>query len=315
VHAVALKRGLPILAVALACLAIPAAALAWGGRYPSGDQAGTTVNIQVSDTYPVDQTLPQTWATYLGTLVHGPEIASLTLDLAPGGEVESICGAQALACYNPASQTIVASPENELDEPSAQEIVAHEYGHHVARNRVDAPWSAEAYGTKRWSSYMNICKRARTGELTPGDEGSSYAENPGEAFAEAYRVLNLTRAGATDIGWEIVDRSFYPNATALSLIEQDVLTPWAGPTISQVSGSFGNGAVRTIGVKTTLDGAFTARLHAPTASRMTLALYAGAALVAHGTSVRYQVCGQRALTLKVQRTSGRGSFTVDVSKP
>jgi hypothetical protein len=139
VHAVALKRGLPILAVALACLAIPAAALAWGGRYPTGDQAGTNVNIQVSDTYPVDQTLPQTWATYLGTLVHGPEIASLTLDLAPGGEVESICGAQALACYNPASQTIVASPENELDEPSAQEIVAHEYGHHVARNRVDAP--------------------------------------------------------------------------------------------------------------------------------------------------------------------------------
>jgi hypothetical protein len=48
---------------------------------------------------------------------------------------------------------------------------------------------------------------------------------------------------------------------------------------------------------------------------MTLALYAGAALVAHGTSVRYQVCGQRALTLKVQRASGRGSFTVDVSKP
>jgi hypothetical protein len=310
-----LKRGLPIVAVALACLAIPAAALAWGGSYPTGDQAGTSVNIQVSDSYPVDQTLPQSWATYLGTLVHGPEIASLILDLAPADEVESICGPQALACYSPSSQTIVASPDSELDQPSAQEIVAHEYGHHIARNRVDAPWSADAYGTKRWSSYMNICKRTRAGELTPGNEGSSYSENPGEAFAEAYRVLNLTRAGATDIGWDIVDRSFYPNATALSLIEQDVVTPSTGPTVSHVPGSFGNGVVRTIGVRTTLDGSFAARLHSPTAARMTLALYSGTTLLAQGISVRYQVCGQRALTLKVERTSGSGSLTVAISKP
>jgi hypothetical protein len=31
--------------------------------------------------------------------------------------------------------------------------------------------------------------------------------------------------------------------------------------------------------------------------------------------VRYQICGQRMLTLRVERVSGAGSFTVDVSKP
>ena len=29
-------------------------------------------------------------------------------------------------------------------------------------------------------------------------------------------MLNLTKQGATAIGWDIVDHGFYPNATALS---------------------------------------------------------------------------------------------------
>jgi hypothetical protein len=32
-------------------------------------------------------------------------------------------------------------------------------------------------------------------------------------------------------------------------------------------------------------------------------------------SVNFQICGQRSLILKVERLSGRGAFTVDVSKP
>ena len=304
------------LAVCLLALALPASAFAWDGVYPTGDSLGSSVRIGVSDSYPVDPTLPQTWATYLGTLVHGPELGLLTLHLAPLREVQIQCGAQALACYDPSSETILASPDDLLDEPSAQEIVAHEYGHHVANNRLDAPWSAEDYGTKRWASCENICARAASGELSPGNEGSSYTENPGEAFAESFRVLNLTKAGATSISWDIVDPSLYPDARALSLLEQDVVDPWAGPTLTHVKGSFGNGIVRTIGVQTTLDGAFVARLHAPTKSKLRLSLWSGSQLVARSaTSVRYEICGQRSLTLKVERLSGRGAFTVDISKP
>ncbi len=303
-------------AVFLLALALPASALAWGGVYPAGDTLGSSIRIDVSDAYPVDETLPQTWATYLGTLVHGSELSKLTLHLAPLSEVQAECGASALACYDPQSQTILASPDDTLDQPPAQEVVAHEFGHHVANNRLDTPFSAEDYGTKRWASYENICARSVKGELSPGNEGASYAENPGEAFAESYRVLYLTKEGDTAIGWDIVDRSLYPDTRALSLLEQDVVDPWDGPTLTHVSGAFGAGAARTIGVTTTLDGSFVAHLHAPTKARFRLSLWSGSKLVTRGAAtVRYEICGQRALTLKVERLSGRGSFTVDISKP
>lgn len=302
--------------VCLAALALPASAFAWGGVYPTGDALGTSVHIDVSVSYPVDDTLPQTWATYLGTLVHGPELSKLTLHLAPLPEVQAHCGAQALACYDPNTETITASPDDTLDQPPAKEVVAHEYGHHIAQNRLDSPLPAEDFGTKRWASYENICARSVSGELSPGNEGTAYTKNPGEAFAESYRVLNLTQKGDTAISWDIVDQSFYPDATALALLEQDVLNPWTGPTLTHVKGSFGNGVVRTIALKTTLDGTLVARLHAPTKGAFRLSLWNRSTLVGRGvSSVRYEICGQRTLTLKVERLRGHGSFTVDISKP
>jgi hypothetical protein len=304
-----------LLALVVVALVLPASALAWGGTYPAGDSYGSFVQIQVSTSYPVDETMPQAWATYLGTLVHGPEISHLLLDLIPLSAVQSLCGGQALACYDPQRQEIFASPEDQLDAPPAKEIITHEYGHHIANNRNDAPWEALDYGTKRWSSYENICAKAFAGTASPGDEGSHYYQNSGEAFAEAYRVLNLTKQGQTTIGWDIVDQGFYPDTMALTLLEQDITTPWEAPTTVKLRGSFGNGVVRTFKVQTQLDGSFTARLVAPTKSKMRLALYNGSTLVMRAGSIRYQVCGQRTLTLKVERVSGAGAFTIDVTKP
>jgi hypothetical protein len=304
-----------LLAVVVVALALPASALAWGGSYPTGDSYGSFVQIQVSDSYPVDQALPQNWATYLGTLVHGPELGRLTVNLIPMAAVQSTCGSQALACYDPQREAIYVSPEDQLDAPPAKEIVTHEYGHHIANNRLDAPWTALDYGTKRWASYENVCAKAFDGTASPGDEGTHYFQNSGEAFAESYRVLNLQKQGQTTIGWDIVDPSFYPDAMALTLLEQDVTTPWTGPTTSQLHGSFGTGVVRTFRVKTQLDGSFKARLASPAKAKLRLALYDGSTLAQRGTTIRYEICGQRTLTLKVERLSGRGAFTVNVSKP
>ena len=304
-----------LLLVALVALLIPAAAFGWGGTYPTGDSFGSSVQIQFSDSYPVDQAMAQDWATFLGTLVHGPEMSKLTLHLIPTGELSTQCGVEALACYDPRSQTIYATPEDQVDEPPAKEVVTHEYGHHVANNRSDAPWPAEDWGTKRWATYEQICKKTIEGTASPGDEGFDYQQNPGEAFAESYRVLNLMKQGTTPIRWDIVDDAFYPDPTALQLLEQDITTPWAGPTVTHLHGSFGNGVVRTFGVKTALDGSFVATLHKPAKAKMALVLYDGSRLVAKGARVRYEICGQRTLTLKVQRVSGTGSFTVDLSKP
>ena len=99
VHSVQVKRA--VLVVALLGGILPASAFAWGGRYPTGDVYGSTIQINVSDTYPVDQALTQDWATFFGSLVHGRELASLTVDLAPLDEVQQFCGPQALACYDP----------------------------------------------------------------------------------------------------------------------------------------------------------------------------------------------------------------------
>jgi len=304
-----------LLLVLLAALALPASALAWGGSYPTGDTLGSFVNIQVSDSYPVDQALPQDWATYLGTLLHGAEMSRLTLNLVPENVVQATCGAQALACYDPNRQAIWASPEDQLNEPPAKEVVTHEYGHHLANSSDDAPWAALDYGTKRWSSYENICAKAAAGTASPGDEGTHYFQNSGEAFAESYRVLNLEKQGQATPGWDIVDHSFFPDATALKLLEQDVTTPWKGPTQATLHGSFGSGVVRTFAVKTALDGSFAAHLVAPTKAKMQLALYNGGTLVARGGTIRFQVCGERSLTLKVQRVSGRGAFSLFVTRP
>jgi hypothetical protein len=304
-----------LLAVVVLALALPASALAWGGSYATGDSLGTFVQIQVSDSYPVDDALPQDWATYLGTLVHGPELARLTLDLMPLSDVQAKCGSQALACYDPSEEAIYASPEDQLDSPPAKELVTHEYGHHVANKSNDAPWDALDYGTKRWSSYENICAKAAAGTASPGDEGSHYFQNSGEAFAESYRVLNLQKLGVPSSGWDIVDPSFYPDATALTLLQEDITTPWVAPTVSKLHGSFGTGVVRTFKVQTQLDGTFTARLISPTQAKMRLALYNAGTLVLRGTSIRYEICGERSLTLKVERLSGRGAFTINVSKP
>jgi hypothetical protein len=303
------------LLASLVALALPGAALAWGGSYETGDVYNSTILINVSNAYIAEQGLPQDWATYVGSLVHGPEIAKLTLDLGTPAEVTTVCGPGALACYNPNTETIEASPDDQLDAPPAKEIVTHEYGHHIANNRSNAPFVAEDYGTKRWASYEGICKGTLDGSVTPGNEGASYARNSGEAFAESYRVLNLTKQGATDIGWSIVSTDFYPDARALALLEQDVTDPWTGPTLTHVHGSFGYGTARTTYVKTQLDGTFVARLISPTKARMRLSVYSGNTLLGRGSSVKLQICGQRQLRLKVERTAGSGAFTIDISKP
>jgi hypothetical protein len=305
-----------LLLAGVLALLLPASAYGWGGTYPTGDTLGSSITIDVSDAIPVDDALPQTWATFFGTLVHGPELSSLHVVLAPIGEVERKCGYGSLACYDPASSTIEASPDDQPNSAPARQIISHEYGHHIAHNRSNAPWSADDWGTKRWASYEEICKAVADGWAVPGDEGIDYSLNPGEAFAEAYRVLNLRAENVFPVGWDLVDRRFFPDATALALLQEDILDPWTGPTTTHVSGSFGGGSSRTIALKTTLDGRLVARLHAPTGSGMRLALYVGTKLLGKSRSaIVFRICGERALTLRVVRGRGGGAFTVDITKP
>ena len=80
----------------------------------------------------------------------------------------------------------------------------------------NAPWDAIDWGPKRWASAANVCARVTRKEAYPGDEGSNYARNPGEAWAEVYRLTDERKAGITTATWPIIAPSFYPGRSPRS---------------------------------------------------------------------------------------------------
>jgi hypothetical protein len=298
-----------------------AAVAIWGGTYTAS--TGEHVKIQVSDQYPQEQSVPQHWADFLASLLHGPELQTVTLYLATFPEVQRICGDQALACYSGSQQMIVTTPDQVSPDISPESVVMHEYGHHVAASRNDAPWAAIDYGTKRWSSYVGVCAKTRAHQLFPGDEQANYQLNPGEAFAETYRVLNEHRLGEMESPWDAVSNTLYPDATALSLLSDDVTTPWTGDTSSTTSVRLTSRAkTRTVSFATPLDGTLRVTVRGAGNARVSLALLIGnsraAQTVASGAvtrSVSATVCGTRSYAARLTLQRGSGSFRLTIAHP
>ena len=140
-------------------------------------------------------------------------------------EVQSVCGTGALACYG--GNELIAPPEDPQFDLSAESITAHEYGHHIAAHRLNPPGEAIDTGAKRWATYENVCVQSRKNVFFPGAEDDQhYFYNPGEGWAETFRVLNERRLGLPELPWDIVTDALYPDAKALALLEQDVTDPW-----------------------------------------------------------------------------------------
>jgi hypothetical protein len=282
---------------------------AYGGTYTT--PSGGTVAVYTSSLLPADDTVNQHWADFLDSLVHGPELAQLTLVLEPLGQVQQHCGLGAYACYRADRGLIVASPDKAPpDGPTPEGVVAHEYGHHVAAHRTNAPWSANAWGTKRWATAMGICAKVRAGQLHPGDESAYYLFNPGEAFAESYRLLNESQLQLPLTPWRIVSPKLQPSQTALDALRADVQDPWLAPTTRTVSSFFTptGTSTRTFSIATPYDGAVVASLKAPAGT--TLRISVGGLPTNRGT-----VCGQRTTRVTVTRIRGRGAFTLTVQTP
>ena len=285
---------------------------------------GETVTIYVQDDLAAaDPAIAQRFADYLVSLVHGTELGTVSLYLATFERLRQVCGGGALGCYSPNAQAIVALGQD-YRGIAATSIVTHEYGHHVANSRINDPWPAVDWGTKRWASYINVCKGEQAGGFFPGDEGSNYELNPGEDFAETYRVLNERRLGLPEMPWSVVDPSLYPDQGALDALALDVTTPWTATHTSAIRSQFAGGATgRGFRVAAPLDGDFVATLRAPAKSRFTLRvvdLSNGAQLAYSATagaskSVSFQVCGQRSLQIQVKRVQGAGAFTLTFSQP
>jgi hypothetical protein len=290
-----------------------------GGPITAG--SGEQVTVFVSDSYASHADAQQRWADFFTRLIHGSELGSLNAYIATPAEVASLCGGdEALGCYG---RGMLVIPDEVVDDVSPDEIARHEYGHHVAASRSNAPWLALDWGPKRWASQAGVCARTSGGTAYPGDEGRHYTLNPGEAFAETYRVLNDVRGFGASVDWPLVDDSFRPDAAALDAVEQDVRDPWAGPTTTVLRGRFSVRArAWTLPLASPLDGSLTIELTYPVGARYGVELRGGGRVLARGTpsgarSARLELllCGQRAETIRVTRTGAGGPFTLRIVRP
>lgn len=268
--------------------------------------AGEDVSIWFAGSS-VDEAQVEKWVTdFVGSLLHGDELEDVIFVMVAPPDIAEWCGPYAAACYVPTDLNLIVAPSEDPGGPmTAKAILAHEYGHHVANSRSNAPWSALFYGTKRWASYVDVCAATLAGQFFPGDGFAHYALNPGEGFAEAYRVVNERRRGAVEAPWRLVDERFYPDGAAAALIEQDVLDPWAAHTTATYRGRFtpGGPSRQSFEVATGLDGIATAIVRAPKGAKFRV------------TQSMATVCGQRITYFTVRRVKGFGKFVLSVSRP
>ncbi|HLG07456.1 MAG TPA: hypothetical protein VI409_02170 [Gaiellaceae bacterium] len=298
-------------------------AITWRGG-PIAASTGETVNVQVSDALPPETATPESWAEFLVGLTHGPEISLLTTYIATLDEVQQLCGSRALGCYS--RDQMVSLGETTVDGTTAEEVVRHEYGHHVAMHRLNTPWIAIDWGPKHWASSATVCSRVSRKEAFPGDEGDNYSQNPGEAWAEVYRLMDERKAGITTATWRIIAPSFYPDEAALQAAELDALEPWTAGRTTVFSRTFGKATKKVwwIPLSTPLDGDLRIGATVPTGGLHEVALVASnrTTVIRRAQWVGQRVkrlsgsvCGQRSLFVRVTRSGALGRVAVSVSTP
>jgi hypothetical protein len=292
----------------------------WGGQYTIS--TGEQVTVYASNSYAMDPALEQRWADFLGSLIHGSEISDVTVLLSTADQISRACGEDAVACYSPQGNLLYTPGEDPGSDLSAEAVITHEYGHHIAAHRSNAPWNALAWGPKRWASTIQVCARTRQNELVPGAEDPAhYAVNPGEGWAETYRVLNERKAGKAETAWDIVSQSLYPTDAALAAADQDVTSPWAQSAPTTRTVAFTRTArTRSLTVSTPLDGRLRVSLRPSRGLRFALDLYSSSTRVAHAVtssslSRTASICGVRSYRIRIQALKGQGNVRLSLSKP
>jgi hypothetical protein len=297
-------------------------------RYSIDDGTEATITVAVTEACAevCNVSDPQRVADFIGTLIHGPEVDLLTVQLDSEYQLGFDCGFGAEACYFSGENKIVIGGYEEADSEGASFdfVLAHEYGHHVAQHReMPRPFgSAIDWGPERWASVEGVCRGQRSGRFYPGDEGTHYFEDPGEAFAESfahYRFPDLP------IPWHY-SPALKPTAAAYRAIREDTLEPWQGRTSLTLSGHVparGEGAA-VESLRTPLDGLVSLRPSSLSRHGYELALRSRAGRLLRGSrdglnpshQLDYTVCGQHHLRLEITSKRHRGGpFRLQIQRP
>jgi len=295
-------------------------------RYPVNDGSGATIAISVTSACQAEcpDADPQPIADFVGTLIHGFEIELLTIQLDTPFQLGLDCGFEAEACYYSGQNRIVVSGDawTGIDGATREFVIAHEYGHHLAQHRDSpAPFPrAIDWGPPHWSSYEHVCQGSGAGRLFPGDEGTHYFADPGEAFAESFAHNRFPEA---PVSWRWI-RSLKPDDGAFQAIRADALTPWLARSSFTLSGRFPARGAAVEWLRTPLDGQLSIR---PTdlrrhGYRLVLRDPDGHVLRSsrQGLGPRHQlsytVCGQSRLGIAIKPARhSAGTFKLQIQRP
>ena len=297
-------------------------------RYSIGDGSGATVDVAVTEACMAtcNVTDPQQVASFIGTLPHGNEVSLLAVQLDTEYQLGFDCGFGAEACYFSGEDKIVIGgyQEEDGDGASFDFVLAHEYGHHVAEHRMmPAPFGrAIDWGTERWASVEGVCQGERHHRLYPGNEGTHYFEDPGEAFAEAFA---RNRFPDQPPRWRYLP-ALEPGPAAFRAIQEDTLSPWQGRTSYTLSGRIparGEGAA-VESLRTPLDGLVSLRPSSLRGHGYELALRSRAGRLLRRSrnglnpqrGLDYTVCGEHRLRVVIRSTAPHpGTFRLQIERP
>jgi hypothetical protein len=270
---------------------------------------GISIPVEVSTAYTPNAAVEQGYVSFLGGLVHGSELANLSVFIATPRQIENTyCGASALACYIGDEQRMYVPGVTQHADLPVQFLIAHEYGHHIEMHRSNDPWSAYDHGAKYWASHENVCTLERRHKVT-----TNYYNDASEAFAESYADMQFP--GVDFIYTDLLA----PDDSSFRAIRNDVLRPWRGPHTANLRGTFAPGgrATQTFQLQTPLDGNARFDRSVPDGAAYGLRVSAAGRTITRtrAASVGYTVCGTRTLTVQVTRTAGSGPFTVAATIP
>lgn len=302
-----------VLRVASAARAALPHRLAARGRYYRAHD-GTRVFVAVSRRYKWTRAKVQTYVNLLPRL-HGRELSSLKLVIETPGEIARDCSRKAQACYRAPGNVLRIPGEDSKRQPSRAYLLAHEYGHHIAWHRSNAPFPAILFGPKRWASREDVCRLWARDLLFPGDEGGHYFENPGEAWAEAY--AETVYGNPEPWHWTPLLK---PHAAAFGAVRADVHHPWRHRTSRAFSLTLARrtGTVRRTALFAPLDGYASLRVRASRRAAVRVRVFYRGHRLAPTRRRPFRaipICGFRRLELRVTRLRGRGAVRVTFTRP
>jgi hypothetical protein len=276
---------------------------------------GSSVQLTIDGAYAWNPHAAQSFADFLASLAHGGEMNSLRVLITTPAGLGSNCAGWQSACYWPDTQTMVVPGEEVPGLAPRELLIAHEYGHHIARNRRNDPWPAIDWGTKRWATYEAICAGVHAGAYFPGNESAYYWENPGEAFAQAYAFMRFPNV--VPWWWHLAE----PDAGSFEAIRADVTNPWSGNTLVRWKGRIKRRPI-TRSFELPLDGQVQIVVDGPRGADFALSVRSpdGRMLArSRGSEAQkrasFDACGNRSATVHIRRKSGGGRFKLRLSRP